>query len=92
LGRPASDDEIKKQLEGLKTNDDVLETFEGIQKHLAENQFDMEKRRIKFGPLTLGPWLAIDSDTATFPDSPAAGAMLTREYRKPFVVPAAEDI
>jgi len=92
LGRPASDAEIKRQLEGLKTNDDVLETFEGIQKHLAENRFDLEKRRIKFGPLTLGPWLAIDPDTETFPDSPAAAAMLTREYRKPFVVPTPEEI
>lgn len=92
LGRTASDDEIKKQLEGLKTNDDALETFEGIQKHLAENRFDLEKRCLEFGPLTLGPWLAIDSDSETFPDHPAAAAMLTREYRKPFVVPGAEEI
>ena len=92
LGRPASDAEIKKQLESLETNDNVLETFEGIQKHLAENRFDMEKRRVKFGPLTLGPWLKIDPDTETFPGNPAAGAMLTRQYRKPFVVPAADEI
>ncbi len=61
-------------------------------KHLAENRFDIEKRRIEFGPLTLGPWPAIDSLAETFPDSPAACAMLTREYRKPFVVPTAEEI
>ncbi len=90
LGRPASNDEIKKQLEGHETNDDALERFESIQKHLAENRFDMEKRLIKFGPLTLGPWLAIDGES--FPDNPAASAMLTREYRKPFVVPTAEEI
>ena len=92
LGRPASDDEIKKQLESLPTNADALETFEGVQKHLAENRFDLEQRRIEFGPLTLGPWLAIDSDAETFPDNPAAAVLLTREYRQPFVVPAAEDI
>ncbi len=90
LGRSASNGEIKTQLEGLDTNDDVLETFEGIQKHLAENDFDLEKRRIKFGPLTLGPWLAIDEET--FPDNPAASAMLTRQYREPFVVPTADKI
>ena len=61
-------------------------------KHLAKNRFDMEKRRIEFGPLTFGPWPAIDSLAEPFPDSPAACAMLTREYRKPFVVPAAEEI
>ena len=90
LGQPASDDEIKKQLEGLKTNDDELSRFEGIRKHLEENRFDMEKRRIKFGPLTLGPWLTIDSES--FVGNGPASAMLTREYRKPFVVPGAEEI
>jgi predicted dehydrogenase len=90
LGQPASDDEIRKQLEGLETNDDELERFESIQKHLEENRFDMEKRRIKFGPLTLGPWLTIDSES--FVDNPSASAMLTRQYRKPFVVPGADEI
>ena len=90
LGRSASNDEIKTQLEGLNTNADVLEQFEGIQKHLAENDFDLEQRRIKFGPLTLGPWLPIDGET--FPDNPAASAMLTRQYREPFVVPTADKI
>ena len=92
LGQPASDDEIKRQLAGLKTNDDLLDTFESIQNHLADNRFDLEKRRIEFGPLTLGPWLAIDSDAETFPDNPAASAMLTRPYREPFVVPTAEEV
>ena len=43
-------------------------------------------------PLTLGPWLEIDSDSETFVDNPAADALLTRDYRKPFVVPKAEEI
>ena len=90
LGQPASDDEIKKRLEGLKTNDDALARFEDIQKHLEENRFDMEKRRLKFGPLTLGPWLEIDGES--FVDNDAASAMLTREYREPFVVPGEVEI
>ena len=90
LGQPASDDEIKKRLEGLKTNDDALARFEDIQKHLEENRFDMEKRRLKFGPLTLGPWLEIDGES--FVDNDAASAMLTREYREPFVVPGEGEI
>ena len=43
-------------------------------------------------PLALGPWLAIDSEKERFIDSPAANALLTREYRKPFVVPDEKDI
>ena len=42
--------------------------------------------------LTLGPWLKIDSDREKFVDNPAADALLTREYRQPFVVPAADQI
>jgi hypothetical protein len=42
--------------------------------------------------LTLGPWIGIDSDKENFIDSPAANAMLTRDYRKPFVVPAENKI
>ena len=43
-------------------------------------------------PLTLGPWLAIDSERETFVDNPAADALLTRDYREPFVVPKASEI
>jgi predicted dehydrogenase len=92
LGQPASDEEIKQRLETLETNDDQLESFASIQEHLAENHFDEEKRRVKFGPLNLGPWLKIDSDTETFVDNPQANALLTREYRQPFVVPGPDEI
>jgi predicted dehydrogenase len=92
LGRPAADDEIRKALAALKTSDDLAASFEGIQKYLAANHFDMDKRRVKLGPLTLGPWLRIDPDREVFPDNPEANALLTREYRKPFVVPGPEEI
>ncbi len=92
LGQPAPDDEIKKRLEGLKAGDDLTAAFESIQKHLAENHVDEAKRHLKFGPLTLGPWLAIDPAAETFVGNAAANAMLTRPYRKPFVVPGPEEI
>ena len=68
-------------------NVDVVKMFQGIQKHLANNNVDIEKQK-----LTLGPWLEIDSDNETFVNNPAADAFLTRDYRKPFVVPAADAI
>jgi predicted dehydrogenase len=92
LGRPASDEDIKKQLGTLRTNDDLLGSFASIQEHLAENHFDEAARRVKFGPLSLGPWLKIDSETETFFDNPQANALLTREYRQPFVVPGPNEI
>jgi hypothetical protein len=60
----------------------VLETFERTRKHLLENNVDLEKSK-----LTLGPLLRLDSDKEKFADNPVADALLTREYRKPFVLP-----
>ena len=70
-----------------QVNDDVLATFEGIREHLAENEIDVEKK-----PLVLGPWLKVDSECETFVDHAAAQALVTREYRKPFVMPKADEI
>ncbi|MBM4020606.1 MAG: Gfo/Idh/MocA family oxidoreductase, partial [Planctomycetes bacterium] len=87
LGKPASPGEIRRALEGLKANENVVETFQEISKHLADNGVDIEK-----GPLALGPWLAIDSDKEKFIGNPAADALLARDCRKPFVVPAENEV
>jgi predicted dehydrogenase len=86
LGKTASPGDIEKNLEQLK-NDSALETFERTKKHLIDNEIDLEKTK-----LTLGPLLQMDSQAETFLDNSAANAFLTREYRKPFVVPAATEI
>jgi predicted dehydrogenase len=87
LGSPASPGEIIEKLKTIKANTDLVGNFEGIRKHLAENDVDIEKQK-----LTLGPWLEIDSEKESFVNNPAADAFLTRDYRKPFVVPAADAI
>jgi predicted dehydrogenase len=87
LGQPASPRQIQQAMEAAKVNEDVVEMFAEIRKHLADNGVDIEKT-----PLTLGPWIGIDSEHERFVDKPAADAMLTREYRKPFVVPGEKEI
>jgi hypothetical protein len=87
LGRPASPKEIQQALETLRVNENVVETFAEIRRHLSDNAVDIEKT-----PLTLGPWVAIDSDQEKFVGNPAADAFLTRDYRKPFAVPAEKEI
>ena len=42
--------------------------------------------------LQVGPVLTFDPQSETFPGNDAANAMLTREYRTPFVVPAAGQV
>ena len=42
--------------------------------------------------MTAGPWLAFDPDAERFINNAKADALLTREYRKPFVVPSAKEV
>jgi predicted dehydrogenase len=87
LGRQVSPAEIQKALEALKVNEDVVETFAEVRTHLADNGVDIEKT-----PLTLGPWIGIDSAKERFVNNSRADTFLTREYRKPFVVPGENEV
>jgi predicted dehydrogenase len=87
LARPTSPGEIERALGSLKVNENVVETFGQIRGHLADNDVDIEKT-----PLALGPWIGIDSQSERFIDNPAANAFLTREYRKPFLVPPENEL
>ncbi len=87
LGRLASPAEIKEQLTQLKPQDEIQDTFERTQKHLLENGVDLEKTK-----LTLGAFLRLDPDKEQFLNNPAADALLTRQYRAPFIVPSEREI
>jgi len=87
LGRQAAPKEILDQLASHKLFDDPKDTFERTKKHLADNGVDIEKTR-----LTVGPWLRFDPDKEQFVGNAAADAMLTREHRKPFVVPTESEV
>jgi hypothetical protein len=64
-----------------------METFERTEKHLLANEVSLDKT-----PLTLGAYLRIDGDREAFAGNQAANDLLTREYRKPFVVPTEAEI
>ena len=87
LGQPSSPGEIQKELGQLKVHEQVLETFERTRQHLVENNVDLDKSK-----LTLGPLLRLDSDKEKFVHNPTADALLTREYRKLFVVPTETEV
>ena len=87
LGQPAPAAEIQKQLASLKAHENVIENFERTRKHLLDNQVDTDS-----SILTLGRLLYMDATEEKFTDAPAANAFLTREYRKPFVVPSEKEI
>ena len=55
--------------------------------HLRDNGVDLERNKLCVGPL-----LRIDSEREAFSGHPDANALLTREYRRPFVVPAEHSV
>jgi len=87
LGRPASPREILQQLELRKIHADVADTFERTRHHLAANGVDIDKT-----PLILGPWLELDPVRERFVGNATADGLLSREYRRPFVVPEEREV
>ena len=87
LGSVASTAECLERLAALKTNDDVKDTFARTAEHLADNKVDLDKSKMIIGPL-----LSFDPEKETFPENSRANAMLTREYRAPYIVPAAGQV
>jgi predicted dehydrogenase len=81
LGRPASFQEIEQQFEAAKMHPDALGTLARIRKHLSANAIDLEKT-----PLTLGTRLDVHPDQEAFLGNEKANALLSREYRQPFIV------
>lgn len=63
-------------------NEEAADTFDRFKDHMNANDVQPEQTQ-----LTVGKSLTFDSKTERFVDDPEADKMLTREYRKPFVVP-----
>jgi predicted dehydrogenase len=70
-------------LEEIKGDKDATATFERMAAHLEANGVD-----INTDELTLGVVLKMNPKTEKFRGNRKANALLTREYRKPYVVPA----
>ena len=87
LGSQMSADELDKSIATFQTTDNSKATLERTLSHLSDNGVDMAATK-----LTVGPVLKCDPETESFPGNDAANALLTREYRKPFVVPPAGQV
>ncbi len=80
-------DELKTELEKVKSLDDNAATLARTVQHLEEVGVDLKKT-----PLALGPMLKIDVENEVFIGNEEANALCTRDYRAPFVVPKPEDV
>jgi predicted dehydrogenase len=79
LGRLAAPEEIR---EALNANKAALETLDRFQAHLDKNRVDL-----KLTKATLGVFLEMDPKAERFVGNDQANALLTRDYRSPFVIP-----
>jgi predicted dehydrogenase len=67
----------------LGDNAEAAEVLTRMEKHLKDNKVELDKT-----PLRVGRKLKIDGQTESFVNDKQADAMLTREYRRGFEVPA----
>ncbi len=81
LGRVAPPAGIREKLAAEPA---LTEAWSRMAGHFAANEVDLEKT-----PAALGQLLAVDpvAEKLTGPVAPGANALLTRDYRAPFVVP-----
>jgi predicted dehydrogenase len=79
LGKEAGPDEIKST---IKNDKNLQEAFGRMEEHLGRNKVDLTATKA-----TLGVFLKMDPKTEKFIGNEKANQLLTREYRKPFVVP-----
>jgi len=82
---PAS--EIKSALKAIKSLDNDDETVDRTVAHLEASKVELDKT-----PLSMGPLLTFNPETKQIVGNAEANAMLTREYRAPYVVPKPEDV
>jgi predicted dehydrogenase len=69
-------------LDAIKGNSDLAESLGRMEAHLGANKVDLRQT-----PLMLGAVLKMNPKTERFTNNRRANQLLTREYRKPFVVP-----
>jgi len=79
LGKRLSPEAIR---EASKADIALAESLGRMEEHLAANKVDLHRT-----PLTLGAVLKINPQTGRITNHREANQLLTREYRKPFVVP-----
>lgn len=79
LGKTHSPEEIR---DAVKSNPDLAEAVGRMEQHLGANNVDLHKT-----PAALGAALNMDPKSERFIGNSEANQLLTREYRKPFVVP-----
>jgi predicted dehydrogenase len=81
--RLGTEEPFSSQGKAFGDDKEAYEIFARTQEHLKDNGVPIEGMKYR-----VGRRLAVDPKTESFRENAGANAMLTRQYRKPFVVPA----
>ena len=87
LGNQAKAKEVLRAVASFPSKDHNADTLERTLEHLKANGLDLDQLT-----LSSGAPIRFDPNKETIVDNEAARAMLTRNYRKPFVVPAPDAV
>lgn len=79
LGKKATPAELREE---VTSNKEALDSLNRLATHLEANGVDLNVEK-----LSLGQFLKMDPKTEKFIKNPAADKLLTRVYRKPYIVP-----
>jgi predicted dehydrogenase len=82
--RLGTDEPFNKKAKAFGDDKEAAETLGRMEEHLKENKVPLDETKCH-----VGRSLKLDPKKESFPDDKEANAMLTREYRKGFVVPEA---
>ena len=74
---------VRQGSRALGDDKEAAETFERMEEHLKDNKVALDETKYR-----VGRKLKLDPKTETFVGDKEADALLTREYRKGFEVPA----
>lgn len=80
-------DELSTALKDVVSQDDNEATLQRTIQHLQQNKVDLEKY-----PVSLGPQLDFDPERELFTNNSAANQYLSREYRKGYECPTADQV
>ena len=84
LGEAAPPQQIRERIARWAMPESLADTLDRTVAHLEVHGIAPQLR--------LGPTLAFDPESETFPDNAAANELLTRDYRPPFVLPPARPV
>jgi predicted dehydrogenase len=79
LGKKATPGEMREKIKG---NKDAMDSLDRLTAHMGANDVKLDVDK-----LTLGEFLTMNPETEKFIGNAAADKLLTRDYRKPYVVP-----